>query len=385
MPSNWIGTADSKLVRVKITANELTVLRQLYAPGLHAINDILPRPQESLIIAADNEVGSFDKDGVFHKFNKMRFNNSVDNITVDYEGNIWFSSSRMGIAKLTRNSFVDIFDNAGIEQQRVVNSICQYQGITYIATDNGLLALQGQKQVHTRLSELLKTTRTRHIMVDSKNNLWLSTYSDLGLIKYSPNGSIKTFTRQDGMPHERCRTTLEASDGTIYAGTRDGLAIIRNDKVVKTLNAKDGLVSPQILCLLENVAQYSRQLALAMGWSEQRAENLYRVAMLHDVGKVVIPEPVLNKRGPLTYDEYKTMKEHTDIGASILQEITLFPTIALGARSHHERYDGKGYGHQLKGEEIPLEARIIAVADTFDAMNSTRVVRICPRKGFSRS
>ena len=69
------------------------------------------------------------------------------------------------------------------------------------------------------------------------------------------------------------------------------------------------------------------------------------------------------------------MKEHTDIGASILQEISQFPMIAIGARSHHKRYDGKGYGHHLKGEEIPLEARIIAVADTFDAMNSTRVYR----------
>lgn len=123
------------------------------------------------------------------------------------------------------------------------------------------------------------------------------------------------------------------------------------------------------------MAQYSRQLALALGWSEEKADNLYRVALLHDVGKVVIPDNVLNKRGPLNDEEYAKMKEHTDIGASILQEISQFPLIAIGARSHHERYDGKGYGHHLKGEEIPLEARVIAVADTFDAMNSTRVYR----------
>ena len=69
------------------------------------------------------------------------------------------------------------------------------------------------------------------------------------------------------------------------------------------------------------------------------------------------------------------MKEHTDIGSAILEEISQFPMIAVGAKCHHERYDGHGYGHQLTGEEIPLEARIIAVADTFDAMNSTRVYR----------
>ena len=123
------------------------------------------------------------------------------------------------------------------------------------------------------------------------------------------------------------------------------------------------------------VAQYSRQLAEAMGWSKERVDNLYRVALLHDVGKVVIPDEILNKRGTLTDAEYAKMKEHTDIGSAILEEISQFPLIAVGAKCHHERYDGHGYGHQLSGEEIPLEARIIAVADTFDAMNSTRVYR----------
>ena len=123
------------------------------------------------------------------------------------------------------------------------------------------------------------------------------------------------------------------------------------------------------------VAQYSRQLAEAMGWSKERVDNLYRVALLHDVGKVVIPDEILNKRGGLTEAEYAKMKEHTDIGSAILEEISQFPLIAVGAKCHHERYDGHGYGHQLSGEEIPLEARIIAVADTFDAMNSTRVYR----------
>ena len=705
----WIGTAENQLVKVKISGDKLTVLRTLIADGIHAINDILLPPEDNIVIAADNGVGFFDRQGAFHKFADMKFNNSVDNITVDYEKNIWFSSSRMGVAKLTYNSFKNVFASAGIRQERVVNSICKADDITYIATDNGLLALRDNKPISTPLSELLKNIRTRQVMRDSKGNLWVSTYSEYGLVKYGADGSIKTFTRKDGLPHERCRTTLEGKDGTIYVGTRDGLAIIRDDKVVKALTKKDGLANPQVLCLLENdgiiylgtdggginllkndeiistfneqdglksgvilrlandpqadciwistgnsiaylkndvlynidnfpstnnfdfiftpqgemlitcnqgiyvtssskmrlnggyeyvlsqrdglggaltansfnyldqngnlylclqngaamfnlknleqasgqkkfcvpsinidgkeyplsedesftipsdarritykafvlsntlnniiistylegfdkepekfsrfdnkertytnlaggtyklhvgiydprtgklaqekvytlvkekqlseypafylfpilliigivltcyrvytrrrmqnmlakqqetekfldqvirsfakaidlkdhytrghsarVAKYSHQLALAMGWSRERAANLYRVALLHDVGKVVIPDNVLNKQGPLNDAEYAKMKEHTDIGASILQEISQFPMIAIGARSHHERYDGKGYGHHLKGEEIPLEARIIAVADTFDAMNSTRVYR----------
>lgn len=167
----WIGTAENRLIKVKISGDKITILRELTADGIHSINDILLPPENNIIIAADNGVGFFDKAGVFHKFADMKFNNSVDNIMVDYENNIWFSSSRMGIAKLTYNSFKNIFANAGIKQERVVNSICKADDITYIATDNGLLALRDNKPVDTPLSEMLKNTRTRQVMRDSKGNL----------------------------------------------------------------------------------------------------------------------------------------------------------------------------------------------------------------------
>ena len=704
----WVGTTADKLVKIKIQGQQASVIKTLITEGLHTINDIQLRANGRLMVATDNGVGYFDIQDTFHLIDKMQFNNSVDNIMVDYEDNIWFSSSRMGVAKLTYNSFRNIFAVAGIEP-RVVNSVLKANGITYVATDSGLLTLKGEKQVATPLSELLKTIRTRHIMLDSKGNLWVATYSKLGLVKYSPDGTIKTFNRRDGLPHERTRVIMEASDGSIYVGTRDGLAVIRQDKVVHTFTSRNGLANPQVLCLLEvgdriyvgtdggginmikddhivytldqqdglragvilrmasdpetggmwistgnsiahfkdgelktinnfpstnnfdfiftpngemlvtcnqgvyvtssakllkdgsydyvlsqreglsgaltansfnfienkeklylclqnglcelnldsldqsasptkfcvpsvnidgvdytldeeqplkipsdatritykayvltntlnnvfmstylegfdkqvektsrfqnkertytnlaggtyklhvgiydqrtgklkqekvytlikekklseypgfvllpvalfgallfggyrlymrrrmqkmqekqreteefldqvigsfakaidlkdhytrghsaRVAQYSRQLAEAMGWSKEKVDNLYRVALLHDVGKVVIPDEILNKRGPLSDAEYAKMKEHTDIGSAILEEISQFPMIAVGAKSHHERFDGRGYGHHLSGKAIPLEARIIAVADTFDAMNSTRVYR----------
>ena len=704
----WVGTTADKLVKIKIQGQQASVIKTLITEGLHTINDIQLRANGRLMVATDNGVGYFDIQDTFHLIDKMQFNNSVDNIMVDYEDNIWFSSSRMGVAKLTYNSFRNIFAVAGIEP-RVVNSVLKANGITYVATDSGLLTLKGEKQVATPLSELLKTIRTRHIMLDSKGNLWVATYSKLGLVKYSPDGTIKTFNRRDGLPHERTRVIMEASDGSIYVGTRDGLAVIRQDKVVHTFTSRNGLANPQVLCLLEDgdkiyvgtdggginmlkddhivytldqqaglragvilrmasdpetggmwistgnsiahfkdgelktinnfpstnnfdfiftpngemlvtcnqgvyvtssakllkdgsydyvlsqreglsgaltansfnfienkeklylclqnglcelnldsldqsaspkkfcvpsvnidgvdytldeeqplkipsdatritykayvltntlnnvfmstylegfdkqvektsrfqnkertytnlaggtyklhvgiydqrtgklkqekvytlikekklseypgfvllpvalfgallfggyrlymrrrmqkmqekqreteefldqvigsfakaidlkdhytrghsarVAQYSRQLAEAMGWSKEKVDNLYRVALLHDVGKVVIPDEILNKRGPLSDAEYAKMKEHTDIGSAILEEISQFPMIAVGAKSHHERFDGRGYGHHLSGKAIPLEARIIAVADTFDAMNSTRVYR----------
>ena len=705
----WVGTTGDKVAQISIENGTVRVLKLLTMEGRHTVNDILLRADGILLVATENGVGYFDMLDNFHVIDKMQFNNSVDNIMVDYEGNMWFSSSRMGVAKLTSNSFRNLFAIAGISP-RVVNSVLKHQGITYVATDRGLVTLKGDKPIATPISELLKTTRTRHVIVDSKGNLWIATYSKLGLLKYNPEtGAMRGFTRREGLPHERSRVIMESSDGSIYVGTRDGLALIRNDKVEKTFTTKNGLSNPQVLCLLEHkgniyvgtdggginlirddhivynldqqdglragvilrmatdpetggmwistgnsiahfkdgelttianfpstnnfdfiftqngemlvtcnqgiyvtrsskllkdgsydyvlsqrdglsgaltansfnyienneklylclqnglcqlnldsleqssglkkfcvpsinidgvdypldedkplqissdatritykayvltnslnnvilssylegfdkkiekvsrfdnkertytnlaggtyklhvgiydqrtgklsqekvytlikekklseypafvllpltifvgllfggyrlymrrrlqriqekqreteefldqvissfakaidlkdhytrghsarVAQYSRQLAEAMGWSKERVDNLYRVALLHDVGKVVIPDEILNKRGTLTDTEYAKMKEHTDIGSAILEEISQFPLIAVGAKCHHERFDGRGYGHQLTGKEIPLEARIIAVADTFDAMNSTRVYR----------
>ena len=102
---------------------------------------------------------------------------------------------------------------------------------------------------------------------------------------------------------------------------------------------------------------------------------MYQAALLHDVGKISIPDAVLNKPSRLTDDEYELMKSHAQRGAEVLGNIEIEKGLAEGAGAHHERYDGKGYPKGLKGEEIPEVARIIAVADTFDAMYSTRPYR----------
>ena len=96
---------------------------------------------------------------------------------------------------------------------------------------------------------------------------------------------------------------------------------------------------------------------------------------MHDVGKIGIPMEVLNKPGKLDDDEYETIKSHTSLGYETLKDISIMPELAIGAGMHHERPDGKGYPKGMKGEELPLVARIIGVADTFDAMYSNRPYR----------
>ncbi len=123
------------------------------------------------------------------------------------------------------------------------------------------------------------------------------------------------------------------------------------------------------------VAKYTAMLARQLGKSPEEVERMRRIALLHDVGKISIPDAVLNKPGRLTDEEYVIMKSHSQRGYDVLKEMDFAPDIALGAGCHHERYDGRGYPRGLKGDEIPEVAQIIGVADTFDAMYSTRPYR----------
>ena len=104
-------------------------------------------------------------------------------------------------------------------------------------------------------------------------------------------------------------------------------------------------------------------------------DNIYYIALLHDIGKIAIPDSILNKPGRLTDQEFSVMKKHTTRGAEILQGISTIPQIVEGAKSHHEKYDGSGYPEGKKGEDIPFVARIICCADCFDAMASKRVYK----------
>lgn len=123
------------------------------------------------------------------------------------------------------------------------------------------------------------------------------------------------------------------------------------------------------------VAYYAQKLAKAYGFSDKDTRNLKKAALLHDIGKIAIPDSVLNKPARLTDEEYAVMKTHTTAGAEILKGFTIVDHVSEGARYHHERYDGKGYPEGIFGENIPLYGRIIAVADTFDAMTANRVYR----------
>lgn len=123
------------------------------------------------------------------------------------------------------------------------------------------------------------------------------------------------------------------------------------------------------------VAQCSVAIAKRLGMSETEVKNIQYMALLHDIGKIGVPDNILNKPFSLTEEEYAVMKNHPTKGYDILKNFSTIPDLHYGILYHHERYDGKGYPGGLKGEGIPFQARIIAIADTYDAMTSDRAYR----------
>ncbi|WIJ24770.1 HD domain-containing phosphohydrolase [Devosia sp. RR2S18] len=141
-------------------------------------------------------------------------------------------------------------------------------------------------------------------------------------------------------------------------------------RLARAIEYRDGDTGEHV----SRVAQISQLIAEGIGLSPQRCRTIYLAAPLHDIGKIGIADAILSKPGKLTDDEFKTMREHVTIGARILEGASsdLIRTAELIAQSHHERWDGTGYPDRLSGADIPVEARVVAIADVFDALCSER-------------
>jgi diguanylate cyclase (GGDEF)-like protein/putative nucleotidyltransferase with HDIG domain len=141
--------------------------------------------------------------------------------------------------------------------------------------------------------------------------------------------------------------------------------------IVNTIDAKDEYTKGHS----QRVSAYSKALAKELGLEKSEVERVEYIALLHDIGKIGVPDNILNKAGRLTNEEFAIMKQHTVVGSDILKDIDAIEGLAVGAKYHHEKYDGTGYPEGLKGEEIPYIARIIGICDAYDAMTSNRIYR----------
>lgn len=142
--------------------------------------------------------------------------------------------------------------------------------------------------------------------------------------------------------------------------------------IIASLEEKDSYTHGHSI----RVAEYSVMIAEELGFSESQVREVELSALFHDIGKIGIPDSILMKPARLTPAEFEIMKSHPVRSAQIMEKISALHNLIPGIRHHHERYDGLGYPDGLQGNEIPLYARIILIADTFDAMTSTRPYRL---------
>ena len=141
--------------------------------------------------------------------------------------------------------------------------------------------------------------------------------------------------------------------------------------LARTIDARDTYTNGHST----RVAAYTKEIARRYGYTRRQQDEIFMMGLLHDVGKIGVPDRIISKEGPLTEEEYRVVQSHSVVGASILENIEEMPRLAEGARWHHERYDGQGYPDHLAGTDIPEQARIIAVADAYEAMSSRRSYR----------
>lgn len=177
--------------------------------------------------------------------------------------------------------------------------------------------------------------------------------------------TIELFKLQHDLEEEVYRKTEEVIKEH-ERNERLSLQVVQT--LAETIDAKDKYTKGHST----RVAQYSREIAKRAGYSQREQDEIYMMGLLHDVGKIGIGDAIINKPTSLTDEEYGIIKTHPMVGFEILKNITEMPKLAIGARWHHERYDGTGYPDGLSGKDIPEEARLIAVADAYDAMASHR-------------
>ena len=249
----YLGTGSNYIIYGSMTEGMKNVRRLSVYPQEH-INDIYFASDGKMWVCSDTGLGFFNENGKYEEVKNLPMNSTITSVMEDYEGNLWFTSSRQGVMKVISSPFVDITGISGLERV-VVNTTCIYQGDLYIGTEVGLQLLdKNYNKKENVLTELLEGVRIRSIKSDSAGRLWLCTYSndsDYGLICYYGDDNYKIFNKESGMASSKIRTMTELSDGTIAVATSGGVNLIKDDRITASYDETYGISNTEILSIAE--------------------------------------------------------------------------------------------------------------------------------------
>ena len=229
--------------------NNLQFLQTINCGSMNHINS-LSFYENVLFLCSDSGVGYIDykKDNSFHLVDTDLFNNSIDNMIEDYQGNLWFSSSRLGLLRMCETAFAEIYLSAGFSEA-VVNTVIKFNNKIYFGTDEGLsmIDVESGEPEENELTKKMKGLRIRCLMQDSKNRMWVCTYTK-GLYCMNKAGKIEAFETDT---EQQFRVLLELSDGTIAAAGKKGITFLKNGEVTKRLTKANGFENQVVLTLSE--------------------------------------------------------------------------------------------------------------------------------------
>ena len=245
-----VGTSTNLIYGYDVSGDGFEPLDVMTCEDVNSINNLNYLDDGTLFISTDSGVSYLDSAG-YHKLNTNDFNNSIDNMLYDYQGNLWFTSSRLGLLRLARSPFKDVYSAIGMDR-RVVNAIVFWQDCYYIGTDKGLDVVDEacRSQIDNDLTAALDGKRIRCMYVDGQDHLWVCTYGS-GLMEFAPDGGIWEYNAENGSFGNRARIVMGLSDGTILAAGDTGISYIRDHEIQRTIRNEDGLINSMILTLTE--------------------------------------------------------------------------------------------------------------------------------------
>ncbi|MCR5672484.1 MAG: HD domain-containing protein [Lachnospiraceae bacterium] len=248
--SLMVGSSTNHIYKFDVSGDDLKQIDVITCEDITYINNLNYLEDGTLFISTDSGVSYIDEDG-YHRLNTNDFNNSIDNMLYDYQGNLWFTSSRLGLLRLAKSPFKDVYGAVGMARH-VVNTIVSWQNSYYIGTDTGLdiVDRECRNEIENDFTAELDEKRIRCMYVDKDDHLWVCTYGS-GLMEYSADGSSWAYNAENGNFGNRARIVTGLSDGTVLAAGDTGISYIKDHKVINTIGLKEGRIESMILSLCE--------------------------------------------------------------------------------------------------------------------------------------